>query len=420
MRLLFAHENFGDFGGAETFVYLTGSELKERGHGTSLLYRQSTGRNESQWRQTFRESYCLSTPGNRETLEAVLERAQPEVVFVNNWNDLETLGALLDSGVPVVRMVHDHSLYCMRGYKYNYFTRKICTRPASGHCVFPCLGPVVRNAAGPLPLKWASYEEKKREIGLNRRCTAVLAYSEYQKRELVGNGFDAEKIHLTTPMRVTNIEGLTSTFSDRNLILFVGQVIRGKGVDALMRALAKVRGRFECLVVGDGNHRSKCERLAGKLGLGEKVKFQGYVLPGQLKQYYLEATVFAMSSLWPEPFGMAGPEAMRYGLPVVAFEAGAIGEWLKDGDNGFLVRWNDTDAFAERLSRLLNDKDLAREMGRRASASIQRFDYGGQIDALERLFGSVCRAPATKAAGVTGVMGVTGVTGAAAGVEAQL
>lgn len=386
MNLLFVHQNLGDFGGAETFVQLTGSELHARGHTTALLYAERTGRNEAHWRETFGPCFSLRAAAPITMLYEAIELVRPDLIFVNNWEDLDTLDALLSCGIPVARMVHDHSLYCMRGYKYNVFTRHICTRGASPYCVFPCLATVGRNRDGGFPLKWVSYSEKMRELRLNKRCVALLVYSEYQKKELLQNGFQPGRVHLTMPMRMRNPENLRTNYGDRNLVLFAGQIIRGKGVDALLRALAQVRRPFECIILGEGNHRPKCERLSRSLGLAHKVTFKGYVPPSELRQFYLEATVFTVSSLWPEPFGMAGPEAMRYGLPVVAFDAGAIGEWLKDRETGFLVPWNDTSEFASRVETLLGNKDLARELGGRAMRWVQRYDAGHQIDQLEQLF----------------------------------
>ena len=56
---------------------------------------------------------------------------------------------------------------------------------------------------------------------------------------------------------------------------------------------------------------------------------------------------------------------MRHALPIVAFDAGGIREWLFDGENGFLVPWKDTGAFGRRVEQLLVDNDLARRLGRR-------------------------------------------------------
>jgi glycosyltransferase involved in cell wall biosynthesis len=389
MKVLFVHENLGEFGGAEGNIHLSAKELKHRGHEAALLYSHCTARNEDAWRETFSECYCLPGAANTETVEAVLEQFGPDSIYLHNLSDLEVIQALVDSGRPVVRMVHDHSLYCMRSYKYNYFTRKICTRAASSYCVFPCLGPIGRSKTGGWPLRWASYKEKKREIALNQRCARVVTYSDYLRTELVRNGFEDHKIITCAPIQVSQDDGLSSSFSDRNLILFAGQLIRGKGVDALLHALAKISVPFRAIILGDGRQRAQCERLAKKLGLADRVEFRGYILPAEMKEFYLEASVFAMSSLWPEPFGMVGPEAMRYGLPVVAFDAGGVREWLQDGENGFLTPWNDTNAFAARIQELLLDKNRARQMGECGRERIRRFDAAQQINTLENLFHEV-------------------------------
>jgi glycosyltransferase involved in cell wall biosynthesis len=85
--------------------------------------------------------------------------------------------------------------------------------------------------------------------------------------------------------------------------------------------------------------------------------------------------------------GLVGLEAMRNALPVVAFEAGGIRDWLHDGENGFLVPWMDTDIFAEKIDALLADKNLARSMGSRGFARFQRdYDFNDYITRLEDLF----------------------------------
>jgi glycosyltransferase involved in cell wall biosynthesis len=300
--------------------------------------------------------------------------------------DLAVVQALLDSSIPVVRMVHDHSMYCMRTYKYNYFTRRICTRAFSPYCIFPCMATIARGAAGGRLVKLVSYRQKKRELQLNQRCASFVVYSEYVKGELVRNGFDPKKIMICAPIPMSRGPMLTSSSGERNLILFAGQIIRGKGVDVLLESLARVKTNFRCMIVGEGNHLPYCRRLCANLGLANRVQFHGYVLPADLQRFYFEASVFVMSSLWPEPFGMAGPEAMRFGLPVVAFDAGGISEWLTDGENGFLVPWKDTDRFAARLEELLQNKELAQRMGRRAMETVARFNAAQQIDALEQLF----------------------------------
>jgi len=97
--------------------------------------------------------------------------------------------------------------------------------------------------------------------------------------------------------------------------------------------------------------------------------------------------VVVVSSVWPEPFGAVGLEGMRYGLPVVAFDAGGIKEWLIDGCNGFLIPWMDRAAFAAKVEQLLRDKPLARELGEHGRRAIaEHYEFSKYIDGLEELF----------------------------------
>jgi glycosyltransferase involved in cell wall biosynthesis len=365
MKVLFVHQYCGAMGGAEADILLAAGSLKERGHAVGLLYSERTGRGEAAWEQAFAERYTLAGGDNSEAARNAARQFNPDVVYFHSLPDLGVLGALLDSPAPLVRRVHDHRMYCMRGGKYNYFTRAVCQRPTSWKCVFPCLASIGRNPDGLVPFKWVSYQAKKRELELNRKCDCLLVYSEYQKEELARNGFDAAKIEVRVPVHDAGPAGDESSFDNKNLILFAGQVIRGKGVDLLLRALAKINFPFQAAIVGEGNHRPYCEALSKRLGLAGRVKFHGFVPRDELKHFYQEASLLAVSSVWPEPFGLVGREAMRHGLPVVGFDAGGIREWLLDGENGFLVPWMDTDRFAERMEQLLRDKELARRLGRR-------------------------------------------------------
>ena len=352
-------------GGAETDILLEAGSLKNRSHAVALLYSAHSGRGEAAWEQTFDSHFALNGSNRIEAVRHALETFSPDVIYFHSLPDLAVLEALLNSPTPVVRRVHDHRMYCMRGGKYNYFTRAVCTRAASWKCVFPCLASIGRNPEGPIPFKWVSYQAKRRELDLNRKCDCLLVYSEYQKEELTRNGFDPARIEVQVPGHDGASVEPISSFDDRNLVLFVGQVIRGKGVDLLLRALARVNVPFEASIVGEGNHRPHCERLCARLGLSDRVHFHGFAARDALNSFYQKASLLAVSSVWPEPFGLVGREAMAHGLPVVAFDAGGIREWLFDGENGFLVPWKDINRFAERIEQLLHDKKLARQLGRR-------------------------------------------------------
>ncbi|HVS52565.1 MAG TPA: glycosyltransferase family 4 protein [Opitutaceae bacterium] len=389
MRLLFVHERYGAFGGAEANVLLTAGELKRRGHSLALLHGAHTGKQEAAWDETFERRFPLENV--HATSAAAVRHAvaefHPDVIFLHKLADFSALEVLAGGGVPVVRMVHDHDLYCLRGYKYHPLTRKICTRAASAYCVFPCGGTIARQRDGKFPLKWVSYTGKRRELALNRRFRRLIVATGFMREELVRNGFAPEQIEIHAPVPRAADAALQCSFGSRNRIVYAGQIIRGKGVDVLLESLARVRTAFECVILGDGNHRAHCEQLAAKLGLGDRVKFTGFVTQEQIQDFYGDASLAVVSSVWPEPFGAVGLEAMRCGLPVVAFDAGGIREWLIDGWNGYLVPWMDRARYAAAIDELLTDKALARKMGAHGRQWVgERFGFPKYISGLEDLF----------------------------------
>jgi glycosyltransferase involved in cell wall biosynthesis len=387
MRLLFVHERLGALGGAEANLLVTAGELQRRGHAVALAHGPRTHQEEAAWHEVFPDRFPLEGDAAAPALTRAIARTQPAVVFLHTHSAPAVLQALLSCGRPVVRMVHDHNLYCMRGYKYHYLSRHICRRAASPYCIFPC-GASVARAPGPgFPLRWVSYGAKRREIDLNRQFHRLIVASAYMRDELLRNGFAADRIEVHPPVPRAAAPADTPSFSARNLIVYAGQIVRGKGVDVLLQSLALVTAPFECVLLGDGSARAECERLSARLGLQDRVQFAGFVPQARIAGYYRDASLAVMSSLWPEPFGATGLEAMRCSLPVVAFDAGGIREWLIDGTNGFLVPWMDRSAFAGRVSLLLQDKALARQLGENARRiAHERFNFAAYVDGLERLF----------------------------------
>lgn len=389
MKILYVHERFGALAGAEANAFITAEQLGLRGHEIAILHGPGTGKNEDGWKLVFKRQFALAGDSADLTRKA-LAAFKPDVVYVHKMADLRVIQALVESGTPLVRMVHDHDIYCMRSYKYDYFTRKICTRAASIYCAIGCGACVVKNSGGGFPLKYVSYREKKREIALNRRFDRMVVVTEYMRDELLHNGFDASRIEIHAPVPRMGDPSLRSNFSNRNLILYAGQIIRGKGVDVLLESLAKVKSHFECIILGDGNHKAYCEKLSHKLGLTDRVHFKGFIPQEELKAYYRECSVVALSSLWPEPIATIGLEVMRYALPVVAFDAGGIKDWLIDGYNGRLVPWMDRTAFAAGIDELLQDKTQARQLGLNGLQLVsERYDFDGYISDLEEMFTDV-------------------------------
>lgn len=386
MKILFVHEYLGSWAGAESNLFEVASALRQRGHELALLHGPGTGRGEEAWRDVFPLRFSAGDPS---ALATATREFQPGVVFLHNSPGLTVTAGLATGGVPVVRMVHDHKLFCLRGCRYSIWSRQPCTKALSPLCLLPCGGVVQRKADRSWTLAFGDYLRRKQELELHRGFARLIVASEYMFEELRRNNFPLEQIEIHSPVPG---RPLPSTAAGKmpgygNRIVFAGQIVRGKGVDVLLESLALVRAPFECVILGDGNHREYCEALSARLGLQDRVKFAGYVPAADVAECYQTAALAVFSSVWPEPFGLSGLEALRHGLPVVAFDVGGVREWLEDGVNGLLAPWMDRKGFALRVEALLQDPEYAHRLGAQGRAlAAERFDFQRYIGGLEDLF----------------------------------
>jgi glycosyltransferase involved in cell wall biosynthesis len=161
--------------------------------------------------------------------------------------------------------------------------------------------------------------------------------------------------------------------SGSGMILFVGRLVRRKGVDDLIGAFNLLSGdlptaRLE--IVGDGPERMNLEKLAADLGLGQRVTFLGSLKGRALNEKYLECDVFVMPSRTlrddVEGFGTVFLEAGLAGKPSVGTYSGGIPEAVIDGETGILVQEAEIEELASALKRVLADHALGQRLGENA------------------------------------------------------
>ena len=129
-------------------------------------------------------------------------------------------------------------------------------------------------------------------------------------------------------------------------------------------------------LVGDGPYRADCVLAARKLGIGDRVKFVGFVPREDVDSYYAAADLFGFASE-TETQGLVVQEAMLHGLPAVVVAGGGAGESIVSGKNGFVTRNESQDFSATILNILHNDVEYAR-----VSEGARRTARSGTIDQM--------------------------------------
>jgi glycosyltransferase involved in cell wall biosynthesis len=164
-------------------------------------------------------------------------------------------------------------------------------------------------------------------------------------------------------------------------VLYLGRLIPSKGVDVLLRALARVDG-VSAVIAGEGPGRDQLVELATQLGVSSRVEFVGWVSADERARLLAGARLLAVPSLWDEAFGIVGVEALAAGVPVVASAVGGIPSWLTDGRAGLLFPRNDDAALAAAVRRILDDPAFEAELRAHAPAEAARFSVDRHLDAL--------------------------------------
>ena len=169
----------------------------------------------------------------------------------------------------------------------------------------------------------------------------------------------------------------------------VSRLIPGKGVeDVLASAKLPLAQGARLRIVGDGPDRRTLERHAERLGIRERVSFEGRLGgAGDIAGFWNECDVaIAAPNDWVESFGLAAVEAMACGRPVVATRVGGLADAVVDGRTGFLAEPRDIGALAARLLTYADDRELLATHGAAArERSEERFDIRRCAAAYRRL-----------------------------------
>ncbi len=265
---------------------------------------------------------------------------------------------------------------------------------------------------------WGETDERGAIEGqLLREADAIVAATPLDRDQMIWNyaaraerivvipcGVDTTTFHPTPQAEARAALHLPQ--QPARLVLFVGRIEPLKGIDTLLRATERMvqerpawRDDLHVLVVG-GDRGSKDDQWAGEqqrldslaqsLGIRDNVHFVGAQPQSQLPLLYSATDVVAVPSHY-ESFGLVSLEAQASGAPVVASRVGGLQYTIQDGVSGFLVPYDDPDAFAGRIAQLLDDDALRQSMQAAAVLNAERYAWPRVTNELLELYTRVER-----------------------------
>lgn len=223
-----------------------------------------------------------------------------------------------------------------------------------------------------------------------QRADCVLGIAEYVREHLSDIPLQRFEIMSETALDRVPAPIDRSGRSGAVKLLFVGRLVRTKGARDILRAMALVRELpIELDIVGEGPERGACKALIASLGLGDRVRLQGWRSKDEVADFYRAADIFVFPS-YREPGGNVALEAMGHSLPLIVVNRGGPGTATSDQ---CAIRLSATTPetlasdLAAAIRRLVEDPALRRRMGATAHSHVTKTGlWSAKLDRMDEIY----------------------------------
>jgi|GEM_PF-232732 len=315
--------------------------------------------------------------GAKARLEKLIEAFQPGLIHLQNVIDPELI-RLAAGLAPAMVTVQDHRFFCP-----GLGMVRPDGRPCQAGLSPACLACFTEAGYGRRLLSLT--QERLRALG---GAAGVLVLSDYMGRCLTRAGLVPDLVETLPPF----VHGLGSDGrpGPGGFHLLAGRLVERKGVRVALEAAGLMRSSLPLVVAGDGPLATEAARAAE--GSGGRIRFRGWADRQEMGRLLAGARSLWLPSLWAEPFGIAGLEALSQGVPVIAARGGGVEEWLDHGRTGLLVSRGDPRALARAADRLAGEEELARALGRAGQKEVRAgYDPRRLMERLVSLYAGIAR-----------------------------
>lgn len=205
----------------------------------------------------------------------------------------------------------------------------------------------------------------------------VVAGSKAKEFYMKEFGFDKDKIEIAYNTTVDtkeyvqddklnkSIKQKLENITTRKKILYLGRIVKYKGLDLLIKAMSDINEEYELMVVGEGEFKKECEDLVKELNLNTRVHFLGSCLSNEAPYYYKNSDIFVLptrfrldANVQMESWGFTVNEAMALEVPVVTTTAVGSGfDLIIDGVTGGLAIAGDEKSLSEKINFVIENNE---------------------------------------------------------------
>jgi glycosyltransferase involved in cell wall biosynthesis len=378
MRVLFVNNHLRH-GGKEQFIQDSRSGLEQAGHVTALIY---TVAEETAIHAGI--TFCIPGLDSRQDLNPTMDRLReciglfkPDIIHLHfGPTNLVALRWMLKR-FPVMRSVHDAEFLCPT----RYYVRSDTGAPCNSSCGTVCFSAGCLSIASPRSLFRLLRTKAVQRI--YSRGSSLNTQSEYLRSKLLqlpANPSDVSVLPVFVPTPAPYVPP-----DDNFRFLYAGRLHRLKGPQIAIEAMTQLPAAAILDIAGSGVMEGELRKQVQTLGLESRVHFLGYLSREELQRQYTRAAAVVCPAIHPENCPVVIQESLAAGRPVIATPVGGIPELLDDGVEGLLVPMADVNAIATAMRSIMDDPEMAQQMGRNGRRRISREEYSRDYHVRELL-----------------------------------
>lgn len=349
-------------GGESSVPFYYYTFFKKRGYNILMLGGKKTIETENRDFIFLPNPQTLFSRENREYLDEIISQYQIQIIF-NHTCLSPSFSYILQyikkkhKSIKIVSVYHNSpfGIYGIR--KYPRLAELKCER------LKLIIDSVIRH------LFWIKYHNLlKMQAKFSDKIVMLSEKFILEYLFFVGRKYSSKMMGIPNPLTIEELP----REEKENIVLFVGRLSIEKGLPYLFKIWKILENRhpeWKLQIVGDGAERVNAEKMARHLGL-QRCIFYGRQRP---EPFYNKAKIFCMTSLF-EGFGLVLTEAMHYGVVPLAFNSYAnVGDIIDDKVTGFIIPPFNIEAYADKISCLIENESLRSQMSDAAVQKSEKF-----------------------------------------------
>lgn len=391
MNIVFLHRIWPSYGGGETVTKCLANELVKRGHHVHVLYTKKSSQDDPNLDSNIVQTYIPNVNYDEKSSEFFVNKDMAHHVntFVDDYIVEHQIQIIINQWWPVeflMNLKYRHNVKIIKCLHMDPDTRKVLDFSGVKGMILKLMLPLYRI----VERRKHIYSLDKYVANSDLLVFLAPSFLKFYRDIRKNNAIIEKKTDFVYNPLVYDVKIEDENFLEKKdkTVLFVGRLLeKHKQVSRILKIWQKIEkdgksSDWNLQIVGDGVDRGLYENMICSMGL-KHVTMEGFKNP---LPYYQKASIFLMTSAY-EGFPMSLIESQQNGVVPIAMDSySSLHDIIDNGDNGIIVADNDIDGFTKELKRLMQDRELRKDMAKHGLCSCDRYKIDIIVNKWESIF----------------------------------